>query len=150
MKYAGRLVQSALSSMLEILKQEVFNSTSVRDIIWGYDHPLIKLGNDVLPEEKRLPFNKFGFFVNKNHSVSGVWKTMTGVDEVKDVAKLISYDGQTNLDFWGDDECNAIKGTDGSLFHLNETLFIFNKDLCQSLPMVFQEEVMHHGLNTFR
>ena len=154
MKYAGRLVQSALSSMLEILKQEVFNSTSVRDIIWGYDHPLIKLGNDVLPEEKRLPFNKFGFFVNKNDSVSGIWETMTGVDEVKDVAKVISYDGQTKLDFWGDDECNAIKGTDGSLFHpevqKNETLFIFNKDLCQSLPLVFQEEVMHHGLNTLR
>jgi len=89
MRNAGRLVQSALSSMLEILKQEVFNSTSVRDIIWGYDHPLIKLGNDVLPEEKRLPFDKFGFFVNKNHSVSGVWETMTGVDEVKDVAKVI-------------------------------------------------------------
>jgi len=154
MRNAGRLVQSALSSMLEILKQEVFNSTSVRDIIWGYDHPLIKLGNDVLPAEKRLPFDKFGFFVNKNHSVSGVWETMTGVDEVKDVAKVISYDGQTKLDFWGDDECNAIKGTDGSLFHpevqKNETLFIFNKDLCQSLPLVFQEEVMHHGLNTFR
>ena len=154
MRYAGRLVQSALSSMLEILKQEVFNSTSVRDIIWGYDHPLIKLGNDVLPEEKRLPFNKFGFFVNKNHSVSGIWETMTGVDQVKDVAKVISYDGQTKLDFWGDDECNAIKGTDGSLFHpevqKNETLFIFNKDLCQSLPLVFQEEVMHHGLNTIR
>ena len=34
------------------------------DIIWGYDHPLIKLGNDVLPKEQRLPFNKFGFFVD--------------------------------------------------------------------------------------
>jgi len=154
MKNAGRLVQSALSSMLEILKQEVFNSTSVRDIIWGYDHPLIKLGNDVLPKEKKLPFDKFGFFVNKNHSVSGIWETMTGVDDVKNVAKVISFDGETMLDFWGDDECNSIKGTDGSLFHpgvqQNETLYIFNKDLCQSLPLVFQEEVVHHGMNTFR
>ena len=56
MSGAGPLVQNALGSMLEILKQEVFNSTSVRNIIWGYDHPLIKLGNDVLPEEKKLEF----------------------------------------------------------------------------------------------
>ena len=84
---AGRLVQQALGSMLEILRQNVFNSTAVGyhaslasssfpssplfltilqvgDVIWGYDHPLIKLGNDVLPQEQKLPFNKFGFFVN--------------------------------------------------------------------------------------
>ena len=33
-------------------------------MVWGYDHPLIKLGNDVLPAEQKLPFDKFGFFVN--------------------------------------------------------------------------------------
>ena len=79
---------------------------------------------------------------------------MTGVEQVKDVARVISYDGQAELDYWGKGECNAIRGTDGSLFHpevaKNETLYIFNKDLCQSLPLIFQEEVMHHGINTFR
>ncbi len=49
---------------LVIFFLQVFNSTAVSDIIWGFDHPLIKLGNDVLPPEKRLPFDKFGFFVN--------------------------------------------------------------------------------------
>ena len=42
----------------------MFNKTTVRDIIWGFDHPLIKLGNDVLPADKKLPFTKFGFFVD--------------------------------------------------------------------------------------
>ena len=42
----------------------MFNTTTVGDIVWGYDHPLIKLGNDVLPPAEKLPFNKFGFFVN--------------------------------------------------------------------------------------
>ena len=154
MRFAGRIVQNALSSMLEILRQDVFNSTTVRDVIWGYDHPLIKLGNDVLPQEQKLPFNKFGFFVNKNHSLSGFWETMTGIDKVRDVARVISYENKDKLDFWSDDACNAIKGTDGSLFHpevqKNETLYIFNKDLCQSLPLVFQEEVSHHGMETYR
>ena len=43
---------------------QVFNSTTVGDIMWGFDHPLIKLGNDVLPPEEKLPFDKFGFFIN--------------------------------------------------------------------------------------
>ena len=42
----------------------MFNKTTVRDIIWGFDHPLIKLGNDVLPADKKLPFTKVGFFVD--------------------------------------------------------------------------------------
>jgi hypothetical protein len=35
------------------------------------------------------------------------------------------------------------RGTDGSIFHPNifpnETLYIFNRDLCQSLPLVFDQ-----------
>jgi len=154
MRWAGKLVQQALGSMLEILRQEVFNSTAVGDIIWGYEHPLIKLGNDVLPPEKKLPFDEFGFFVDKNGSTGGVFEAMTGSDRVMDVGKVVSFNGKKQLDFWSTEECNAIKGTDGSIFHpdvtKNETLYIFNRDLCQSLPLVYQEEVMHQDINTYR
>lgn len=61
--YAGRLVRMALGSMLEILKQTPFVRVPIKSILWGYDHPLIKLGNDVLPVERKLPFEQFGFFV---------------------------------------------------------------------------------------
>jgi hypothetical protein len=48
----------------------------------------------------------------------------------------------------------TFRGTDGTLFHpdvmQNDTLHIFNMNLCQSLPLVFQEEVTHHGINTLR
>ena len=154
MRFSGRLIQAALSSMLDILKQDVFNSTSVRDIVWGYHHTLVKLGNGVLPPDKQLPSDKFGFFAEKNNSVSGEWETLTGLEDVAEVARVLSYDGQQQLDFWEGDSCNAIRGTDGSLFHpevnINETLYIFNRDLCQSLPLVFQGETEHHGMTTFR
>ena len=154
MRFSGRLIQAALSSMLDILKQDVFNSTSVGDIVWGYHHTLVKLGNGVLPPDKQLPSDKFGFFAEKNNSVSGEWETLTGLDDVKEVARVLSYDGQHQLDFWEGDSCNAIRGTDGSLFHpevnINETLYIFNRDLCQSLPLVFQGETEHHGMTTYR
>jgi len=154
MRYGGRLIQLALNSMLDILRQDVFNSTTVKELIWGYHHTLIKLGNDVLPEEKKLPFDQFGFFVNKNGSLSEEWETNTGMKDVKDVAKVVSYGGQKSLNFWSSSQCNSIRGTDGSLFHpgveINETLHIFNRDLCQSLPLVYQEEVEHHGMSTYR
>ena len=154
MRHAGRLIQAALSSMLDILRQDVFNSTAVGDIVWGYHHTLVKLGNDVLPADKKLPFDKFGFFIEKNNSVSGEWETMTGSEDVSDVARVISYEGRRQLDWWDGDQCNAIRGTDGSLFHpgvnTNQTLYIFNRDLCQSLPLVYQGDTQHHGMTTYR
>merc|ERR1712170_201009 len=79
---------------------------------------------------------------------------MTGQTNVHDVAKIVSYGGKTKMDFWSTRQCNAIRGTDGSLFHpgvqANETLYLFNRDLCQSLPLVYQEEVEHHGMKTLR
>ena len=154
MRFSGRLIQAALSSMLDILRQDVFNSTSVGDIVWGYHHTLVKLGNDVLPAAKKLPFDKFGFFVEKNNSVSGEWETFTGLEDVREVARVLSYDGRQRLDWWAGDHCNAIRGTDGSLFHpgvsTNETLYIFNRDLCQSLPLVYQGDSQHHGMTTYR
>lgn len=154
MRFAGKLVQQALSQMLGILKQEAFNSTTVGDMVWGYDHPLIKLGNDVLPPEKKLPFDKFGYFVDKNNSLEGEYLALTGADDVSKVGKVLSYQGKQKLDFWTSEECNEIKGTDGTMFHpdvaRNETLYIFNMNLCQSLPLTYQEDVKHHGINTYR
>jgi len=153
-RFAGKLVQQALGSMLGILKQEIFNSTTVRDIIWGYENPLIKLGNEVLPPDKKLPFNDFGFFVNKNNSEEGVYEARTGLQDVMKVGEIVSYQDKYKLEFWNTEDCNTIRGTDGTMFHpdveRNETLHIFNMNLCQSLPLVYQEDVQHHGINTYR
>jgi hypothetical protein len=43
--------------------QEPFVQLSVSQLMWGYDHPLVKLAKDVLPPERRFPFDDFGFFV---------------------------------------------------------------------------------------
>ena len=55
----------------------------------GRPRLLIKLGNDVLPDDKKLPFDKFGFFVNKNGSVSEEWETRTGAGDVMEVAQVV-------------------------------------------------------------
>ena len=50
MKYSGHLVKVAFQSMLEILKQTIISPYKVKDVLWGVDHPLVKLANDILPE----------------------------------------------------------------------------------------------------
>jgi len=66
----------------------------------------------------------------------------------------VKYQEKEKLDFWTTEDCNTIRGTDGSIFHpdinRNETLYIFNMNLCQSLPLVYQQDVVHNEINTYR
>jgi scavenger receptor class B protein 1 len=78
----------------------------------------------------------------------------TGVDGVHNIGKLVSFQGKQKIDVWETEECDAIRGSDGTLFHpgieRNETLHIYNQQLCQSLPLVYQQDVDHHGVETYR
>ena len=74
------------------------------------------------------------------------------------MGKVYSWNNETDLTFWKNDTgsmCNAIQGTDGSTFHpdvkKNETLHIFNRDLCRSLPLVYEKEVIDgNGIPGYR
>lgn len=60
------------------------------------------------------------------------------------------------LDFWTDDECNRIDGSDGSMFppHLAETrsqLSVFLQVLCRKVPLIYEKEVLlFNNVNALR
>lgn len=99
-----------------------------------------------------------GFFMQKNGSAAdGEFTVFTGRDSMTNYAFIDSWNGISSLPWWKTDKCNEIVGTDGTAFppdlaH-NTTLYLYNPDLCRSLPLVFQKEVLHHGVasrNLFR
>ena len=147
------LIKVALGSMLEILKQTPFVSLKVSEILWGYENQLIQLARGIFPEGKAYPFEKFGLFVGKNGTFPGILTTMTGQTGLQDVGRVLAWNGETKLDFWKG-ECNKIKGTDGSSFPPdlmpNTTLYLFNRDLCRSLPLVYQADVVSQGVPGYR
>ena len=147
------IIKVALGSMLEILKQTPFVELTVSDILWGYENSLIQLAKGIFPEDKAYPFEKFGLFAGKNDTYPGILTTMTGQSSVEDVGRVVSWNGETKLDFWKD-ECNQIKGTDGSSFPPgilpNTTLYLFNRDLCRSLPLVYEADTVSQGVPGYR
>ena len=54
--------------MLELLSQEVFVELTVKEILWGYENPLIELAKGIFPPEKQFPFDKFGLFVGVSNN----------------------------------------------------------------------------------
>jgi len=156
MSRSTKIVKKAMATLLDILKLEPFRAVSVQDIIWGYDDPLIKLAKQVLPEGKRVPFDKFGIFVGKNATPSDVYTVLTGKKMLKNFAQISVYAGKSSLGVWGTDECNTIRGSDGTGFpamlNENSTVYIYQPDFCRPIELVVRNKTMvkHEGFDTLR
>lgn len=62
--------KSLLSTALILLKQEAFMNRTVKEIMWGYDDPLVKAINMIVPG--LLPFKgKFGLFIDVSEVLLG-------------------------------------------------------------------------------
>jgi len=150
-----KVIRAALGSMLEILDQKPFVTVTVKEILWGYENPLIQLGRDIFEGDQAYPFDEFGLFVGKNGTSPGNLTIKTGIDDILNLGKVVAWNDETELDFWRKGSaCNKIKGTDGSLFHpnilQNETLYLFQRDLCRSIPLVYQKDIVSNGVPGFR
>jgi len=159
MRKTGPDVLSSSNLFLESFEppQSVFESKTVEEITWGYQHPLVDIANLILPDEEKLA-PLYGYFYGKNNTADGEFSILTGAGKVSDLGSIISFNNQTKLKTWANGspeaKCNAIHGTDGSIFPpfvtKNHTLHIFNKDMCRALPLQYSETVYHHDLETFR
>lgn len=156
MDKSTKIVKKAVATILDVLKMEAFAVRSVKEFVWGYDDPLIKLAKGVLPADKRFPFDQFGFFVGKNNTPSEVFTVFTGRENLQDFAKIQIYGGKENLGVWGTEACNALTGSDGSGFpamlNENSSVYIFQSDFCRPIELVVKSRTRqkHEGFETLR
>lgn len=155
MKNGSPLVKRALGSVFNVLKQDQFIKSTVRKVLFGLDNPLIKLGNDVLPAEKKYPYPLFGLFVGRNATVRGTQEVKTGLKNREDLGQIVKIDKKTKLKWWSGDKCNQVKGTDGFIYKPNvqktDVLHVFNRDLCRSIPLVFEKDIVDkNGIPGYR
>ncbi|KAL7633573.1 UNVERIFIED_CONTAM: hypothetical protein RMT77_016106 [Armadillidium vulgare] len=150
----GRLVQLAMSSMLEVLKEAAFTRKSVRDLVWGYDDQLIDLSKKFLPKNEQLPFDKFGYFYQRNGSTDGIFNVFTGNLSMSNYTIIDTFNYTKELKYWKTAECNRINGTDGTSYpprlSKDDVLYMFNENLCRSLPLVYNNTLKHQGINAWR
>nr|AIX97076.1 sensory neuron membrane protein 1 [Monochamus alternatus] len=104
------------------------------------------------PSLTHISENELGFslLAPKNATPGKRIKAYRGVNNFKDVGRIIEYDGADKIDVWPTEECNAIKGTDGTIFppllEEDEGLASFAPDLCRSLVAEFQQKTKYDGI----
>jgi len=131
----------------------LFTYVTVRGLLFGHTNKFLsKIINNSLFKGK-IKTDQFGFLLGKNGTAGPDLTIGTGINAILDIAQVKRYEGNATLDFWYSDEANAIKGTDGSMFHpgvtKDEKLDMFSPDLCRSVQAEFIGEEMVHGVKTF-
>ncbi|NXW40399.1 SCRB1 protein, partial [Nyctiprogne leucopyga] len=152
MENLPNFVKLLLSGALAGMKQEAFMNRTVREIMWGYEDPLIDTINKLVPG--LIPFKgKFGLFVELNNSNSGLFTVNTGMKNISRVHMVDSWNGLKKVNYWRSKECNMINGTSGEMwppFMSPTSLEFYSPDACRSLTLVYEQSGKFKGVPTYR
>ncbi|XP_066245542.1 sensory neuron membrane protein 1-like [Euwallacea similis] len=92
----------------------------------------------------------FSFMGSKNATPGKKIRAYRGVGDFHNVGKIVTYDGKYRLEVWNDSRCDAIKGTDGTIFppmlKKEDGLVSFAPDLCRALVAKYQKRTKYDGI----
>ncbi|XP_068241580.1 lysosome membrane protein 2-like isoform X2 [Palaemon carinicauda] len=125
---------------------------TVGELLWGHRSRVMDWARTL--QEVPYPHQLFGLLVGFNDSVQEPYTMHTGKGDAAKMNQIVSWNGHKSLDFWSGDFCNEIRGTDANGFApgvtKDETLYIFNGQLCRALPLVYNETVTQSGISAYR
>ncbi|XP_047431246.1 platelet glycoprotein 4 [Mugil cephalus] len=129
-----------LESMIKKSNTSLFQWRSVKELLWGYDDPLLK--------------ENIGLFSPYNGTYDGYYTVFNGMDDISKVGLIDRWRGERNLGFWNDSYCNMINGTDASSFapflDKSKEIFFFSPDICRSVSASYEKTVDLKGIDVYR
>lgn len=134
----------------------LFMKLSVKEIMWGYEDPLLKKVKAILQKYVNTTTfdDKFGLFYNQNGSDDGLYTIYSGIKSWENFGMIQLWNKESSLKFWTTRQCNMINGSDGTIFPPFEdkgrTLYIFSSDICRSIYTVYQKPVTLKGIDLMR
>lgn len=134
-------------------------SKSVRELLFdGYDDQVLDLLTKLPPQPDLpvIPFKKFGWFVDRNESLTydGNFTMFTGKDDIFKLGILEKWNNSPNVSFYSG-KCSQVRGTTGELWppisHLHRpNATIFATDFCRSVTLKYSGETEKYGIRGFK
>ncbi|XP_058791806.1 sensory neuron membrane protein 1-like isoform X2 [Phymastichus coffea] len=95
----------------------------------------------------------FGF-LNGTYEKQNRVRIHRGTKNLKDLGKIVAINGAANLSTWHDDKCDALGGTDGTIFppylSKSDDITMVNQQICRRLKLTYDSEVEYSGLKLLR
>ncbi|XP_001487957.2 platelet glycoprotein 4 isoform X1 [Equus przewalskii] len=144
--YENPFVQVVLNSLIKKSKSSMFQTRTLKELLWGYKDPFLSLVPYPVP-------TTVGVFYPYNNTVDGVYQVFTGKDNISKVAIINTYKGKKNLSYWSG-YCDMVNGTDAASFppfvEKTRVLQFFSSDICRSVYAVFGADVNLKGIPVYR
>ncbi|XP_012371949.1 platelet glycoprotein 4 [Octodon degus] len=88
--YTNSFIQSVLNSLIKKSKSSMFQTRTLKELLWGYKDPFLSL----------VPYpvsTTIGVFYPYNNTVDGVYKVFNGKDNISKVAIIDTYKGKKSI-----------------------------------------------------
>lgn len=152
-RHADLLTKLGASALLNLRGGSLFVTKNVGEFLYdGYEDPLLDFLKDSDSDVFYIPFDKFGWFVDRNNSWSydGVFNMNTGDNDILEMGMLNMWNNETTTPFYSGG-CSAINGTTGELWppqlKPDRDLTLFVSDICRSVSLApDSEKVERHGV----
>lgn len=118
-----------------------FVNLTAGDYLWGYDNSfynVLKMFGYI-----HNPSDKFGILVQSNGVLKDRLMINTGIHNMDNLGIIQGINGKNILNIWGDEECDKIDGTDGTMFppkwikNRSIPLHVYIKEFCKTLNFNF-------------
>ncbi|XP_055308069.1 protein croquemort isoform X3 [Sitodiplosis mosellana] len=155
LRHSNYLIKYGANGLMELLKVKLTVTKTVRELLFdGYSDPFLSFVKK-FPVPNAPPFNKFGWFVDRNGSwtFDGHFEMRTGQADMEKMGTLTKWNYVKKTKFYHD-ECSEVSGTSGELWpmDMNATadISLFVTDLCRPLTLAYQQQHTRFGVTGSR
>uniref|UniRef100_A0A182XMQ8 Scavenger receptor class B n=1 Tax=Anopheles quadriannulatus TaxID=34691 RepID=A0A182XMQ8_ANOQN len=150
-KYLSFFVAKTISVILTATKYKPFISLTADELVFGYDDTLVSLAHRFYPRNRR-PMEKMGLLNGRNGTLTEYATMHTGHTGMDKFGYFDKLNGLDHLPHWDGEPCRSIQASEGSFFPprditQKDTVYIYDKDLCRTLPLVYREPVEKDGIS---
>lgn len=156
----GRFIPRLINRAIQSLREQLFVKKQVREILFdGYEVDLLKVVSRIgslvgLPQTNQ----KFALLKGRNDTwrpeQDGIFAINTGVRDRHLFGRVSTWNSYKQLPFWAAPNCNAINGSDGTLFpppiKRSEPLYIFNQELCRTVNLIYEKQSDIRAIQAYR
>lgn len=79
-------------------------------------------------------------------------KVFRGIKNYKDLGRVVSFNGETEMDYWEGEECNNYMGTDSTIFPpfmtKEQGIFAYEPSICRSIAATYRRPSNYMGIPT--
>ena len=137
-------VRSIVQLLFTRFQLNPFMTHTVGELMFeGYEEPILK-SLFPLTKKKAHGLGRTSLYYLKNGTVDSVSEMFTGELGMENYQHLHSFEGETKLNFWSEEKCNRLNGSEGSQFprplELDKRLYLFSPALCRSVYLTYEKD----------